>query len=408
MKTIINIILFSLLFLLQNALHARHLTGGTMTYQCLGNGDYEITLNVFRDANCLNCASFDDRAPIAIYKCSLGMNCADLSQDQPLHNFYAPIQEVTHVNIDSTYECGGAVCDLPTQLIIQKGTYRFNLSDFNINLPEDPESYFIAYQRCCLPNNFSNIASPEDQGFTISTEITPSAQTLCNSMPVLENFSSIYLKCANEPTQIKLSITEPEGDQLRYRFCSPVAGGGYFLTAPTYNSCEGAQPDPPCPPPYNSVSFAAPFSTQNPFETESGFSLDLNDGNLKFTPSSLGSYLAAICVDEYRNGIQLSSQIVGFQVAVVSPCETDAVIDKNLSKKIRLFPNPVREQIRLEMPDNFKPVFYSLKNVTGKQIISMDNYHKNEPIDVSFLSKGIYFLNLKSDKATAIKRFIIK
>lgn len=408
MKTIRNILVGLVLILLQNTLEARHLSGGTMHYECLGNGDYEITLNIFRDANCRNCADFDNLAPIAIYKCAPGVNCTDLSQAQPLHSFYAPVQEVTLINADSTYECGSSVCDLPMQLIVEQGTYRFKLSDFNINLPDAPESYFINYQRCCLPDNITNIAFSDDQGFTISAEITPAAQTLCNSMPVLENFPSIYVRCANEPTEIKLQMKDADGDQLRYRVCSPVAGGGDILTTPGYNSCDGSQPNPPCPPPYKSINFAIPFSPQNPFETESGFSLNLNEGNLAFTPSSLGFYLAAICVDEYRNGVQISSQTISFQVAVASPCEFDAVVDKSLSKKIKLYPNPASEQIQLEMPDNFNPAWYSLKGVAGNQIIAVENYDKNKPIDVSFLSKGIYFLKLKSDKLTAAKRFIIE
>ena len=49
-----------------NTLLATHIVGGEMSYRCLGNDDYEITLKVYRD--CLNGqASFDSKAAVTTY-----------------------------------------------------------------------------------------------------------------------------------------------------------------------------------------------------------------------------------------------------------------------------------------------------------------------------------------------------
>ncbi len=48
--------------------NASHLVGGEMSYQCLGNGQYQITMNIFRDDFYANPnATLDDPATITIY-----------------------------------------------------------------------------------------------------------------------------------------------------------------------------------------------------------------------------------------------------------------------------------------------------------------------------------------------------
>ncbi len=60
-------ILFIVLFMWSNASFATHIVGGDMTYKCLGNDRYEVTLMVYRD--CFNGnpeADYDDPVSIAI------------------------------------------------------------------------------------------------------------------------------------------------------------------------------------------------------------------------------------------------------------------------------------------------------------------------------------------------------
>ncbi|MCB0687033.1 MAG: hypothetical protein KDC53_10920, partial [Saprospiraceae bacterium] len=62
---------------------ATHIVGGDLTYRCLGNDKYEITLMFYRD--CLGGnpeADFDDPASIAIYdsKNNLQVQLAQLGQ----------------------------------------------------------------------------------------------------------------------------------------------------------------------------------------------------------------------------------------------------------------------------------------------------------------------------------------
>ena len=72
---------FVLLFV-SEALQARHIVGGGITYECLGNDRYAFTLKVYRDCNCTECAELDTEASIGIYRCS-GNGCNSQSQLAP-------------------------------------------------------------------------------------------------------------------------------------------------------------------------------------------------------------------------------------------------------------------------------------------------------------------------------------
>jgi len=60
--------LFLILIILTAALstYAAHIIGGSISYVCLGNGEYEFTLFIYRDCNGGG-ADFDDPAPISVY-----------------------------------------------------------------------------------------------------------------------------------------------------------------------------------------------------------------------------------------------------------------------------------------------------------------------------------------------------
>ncbi|HMW67582.1 MAG TPA: hypothetical protein PKC82_11680, partial [Chitinophagaceae bacterium] len=57
--------LFILLFIFKN-IKADHLMGGEMTYQCLGNNNYEINLIIYRNCNSTN-TNLDPDAYITVF-----------------------------------------------------------------------------------------------------------------------------------------------------------------------------------------------------------------------------------------------------------------------------------------------------------------------------------------------------
>lgn len=316
--------LFSLLFLsLAFQVQARHIIGGVITYECLGNGDYEFTLKVYRDCNCVMCAEFDPMAFIAIYQCKPEQNCTSLSQNTYLHRIDAPL--LSQSNVDAP----DYPCLVPPDVCVQEGLYNFKLSDYGISLPDlTDESYHITYQRCCRNETINNIIVPDDSGATYTIEITPEAMASspCNSSPEFNNFPPIVI-CAGQPLVFDHSATDPDGDQLVYEFCPPLLGGGPLLSPGQYETCGGANPNPACPPPYLPVNFVVPtYTSLEPMGGDPVVAIDPNTGIITGVPTVLGQFVVGVCVSEYRNGELLSTVFRDFQFNVAS-CDPTVVAD---------------------------------------------------------------------------------
>jgi gliding motility-associated-like protein len=314
-----RVILFLVLNFAVFQVQARHIIGGVMTYTCLGGGDYEFILTLYRDCNCTNCADFDPVAAIGIYKCN-GDDCSKLSQFGTFARINVPIQTVRSVGAPSY------PCLIPPNVCVQEGIYRFKLSNYNIRLPESDSSYHISYQRCCRNVTINNIIRPDDVGATYTIEITPEGQKVCNNSPVFDGFPPTVI-CNNFPIDFAHKATDPDGDQLEYQFCSPLLGGGQLLQAGQAQTCNGAIPTPACPPPYGAVTFIAP--AYNPLQPMGGnpvVTIDANTGIISGKPDRLGQFVVGVCVLEYRNGVLLSKVFRDFQFNVAN-CEPTVVAD---------------------------------------------------------------------------------
>ena len=93
----------------------------------------------------------------------------------------------------------------------------------------------------------------------------------------------------------------------------------------------------------------------------------------------------------------------------------EAIISKTLGTKkindisntISLYPNPTTTNINLKLPNNTKgSISYSIRNIMGQSVIT--GKLSNNKINVSDLTSGIYFIELKIDNKIATKKFIKK
>ncbi|MEZ4949085.1 MAG: hypothetical protein R2784_06830 [Saprospiraceae bacterium] len=158
--------ILSVLLFLQTQSEAKHIIGGVLTYECLGNGDYEFTMKVYRDCNCRDCADFDSNAPISIYNCGPGNPCSNLGQGDPIATLRIPLQGKRPIP-EPDYPCL-----IPPDVCVEEGIYQWKLSDFGLSLPLSNDSYHVVYQRCCRNETISNLRLPGDQGATFAVEIT--------------------------------------------------------------------------------------------------------------------------------------------------------------------------------------------------------------------------------------------
>lgn len=192
------------------------------------------------------------------------------------------------------------------------------MSDYAFFLPTIKDSYHVVYQRCCRNETITNIISPNETGNTYTVEITPEAQLTCNSSPQFNTFPPAVI-CTNQPFSFEHNANDKDGDSLVYAFTAPLLGGGLDLSTEGRSTCSGVTPSPPCPPPYNEVSFIGDdFDSAHPFGNT--LQIDPSTGIISGTPTIQGHYLASIGVSEYRNGILLSSTQREFQITIAD-CE---------------------------------------------------------------------------------------
>lgn len=300
---------------LSNDVAARHIIGGEVIYECMGaspfdpnSNTYMVTMKIYRDCDpTTGGADFDWPAQFAIYYGSYNSNS--------LFTTLTASPFIISPIVPDTPKC---IQNVP-YVCAEEGIYTFN-----VDLPKSSsDSYFIVYQRCCRNNSIVNIYNPEDVGATYYVEITPEAQAVCNNTPVYNEFPPIII-CKDVPLKFDHSATDPDADQLVYRFCTPEAGGGNGQGA---SGCEAIVPTPPCAPPFDPVPFKQPqYSPANPMGGNPQVTINPVTGEITGTPTLVGRFVVGVCVDEYRAGVKLSTVKRDFQFNVADCDPTVAAI----------------------------------------------------------------------------------
>lgn len=245
MNFISKVFIISFLLLASGNLLAKHIVGGVMSYQCLGNNNYRFTLKVYRDCDPkAGGAGFDAPATLGVYKCGNTINCTSLTQKSAFKKPNIDFGDKANI-LPPVYPC----LKVPPVVCVEEAIYEFTL-----NLPLSENSYHVVYQRCCRNNTITNIIDPQDSGATYEIELTPEAQKVCNNSPVFDNFPPTLI-CINEPLKFDHSASDADGDQLVYELCAPLLGGGKAQGNNQVNGCNGVSPSPACPPPFDFVNF---------------------------------------------------------------------------------------------------------------------------------------------------------
>lgn len=266
--------------------HADHLVGGELYYECLGNHQYKITLVIYRDCFATG-APFDQNPVMSIYQGTT------LYQNTSWIGFTS-----STIPIENDDPCFVA----PTGVCVQKAVYERILT-----LPPSLTGYTIVHQRCCRGYDIINLTNPQAQGNTYTIDIPPNDFD-CNSSPIFNELPPVAI-CVNQPFEFDHSASEADGDELVYSLCSPLNGG----------TAMNPMPNPASAPPYLSVIYAPDFSADDPIIADPGFTIDPVTGFMQGTPTQLGQYVVGVCVEEYRDGVLLSTKRRDFQFNVV-PC----------------------------------------------------------------------------------------
>ncbi len=290
--------LLALCFVLsKTTLFATHIVGGEITYRCLGNNSYEITLTVYRD--CYNgVPGFDNPAPVAIYE-----NNEDSTLIKNLQLPYNVFSNDT-LPINLNDPC----LTVPPDVCVHKATYRTITT-----LPFNPSGYIIVYQRCCRNKLIRNLPDPLNTGISFVAVISAQSQLVCNRGATFDNWPPVAI-CVHHPIDFDHSASDADGDSLAYRLCTPFNGPDSLRPAP----------NPPYSPPYAELLWLDPPYNLSNILGGDPLTIDPYTGFMTGVPSTIGNFVVGVCVDEFRDGALLSTTRRDFQYNVADCGEPNA------------------------------------------------------------------------------------
>lgn len=266
---------------------ATHIVGGELTYRCLGNNKFEFTLTVYRDCY-TGIPWFDDPASIGVYDADW-----NLVKDVRV-NWNDQSNDTLPINLDNP-------CLVVPPDVCAHGTKYVT----EIDLPFKTGGYTVVYQRCCRNELIRNIIGPLRTGISIISVITEEALNACNNSAVFNKWPPVAI-CIHEPINFDHSATDPDGDSLVYRLCTPLQGADSIAPIP----------QPPLRGPYLEVVWNDPPYNLSNVLSGDPLHIDPATGFLTGIPNTLGNFVVGVCVDEYRNDTLLSTTRRDFQYNV--------------------------------------------------------------------------------------------
>ena len=281
MKYYYLILSLSFISFFSDNVKATHISGGDITYTCIGQNKYELTLKLFRDCsgdNMLYTQDIDFTNSCSFPAFSIPLNLQDPSTGKNC--------------LKTAAECGTEISQLcPPQLPYStcKGGFLPGMQEYIykgiVNFPGGCNNWkasFNLYAR----NTAENVANSLNTFFSVATTINSTANP-CNDSPVFTSQPIPYV-CLNQLVNYSYGVIETDRDSMTFSLVNALAAGASV----TYNTgYSGAAPIP-------------------------GISIDPVTGMLTFTPTVLGNFVVAIKVSEYRNGILVGTVMRDIQFVV--------------------------------------------------------------------------------------------
>ena len=279
----VTLVTLGLLFMGISDAHATHAMGGDLTYECLGNNQYKVTLNFFRDCNgveaptnCNNGRRFRVRSSQCI---------ADFNACFALES----VEVITPI-------CDGAA-DRCTDPNGQYGVERYKFSA-TINLSQWAgcgTDWLIEWELCCRNNAITSLNNPGARNLYLSARLNNTVVP-CNSSPRFLNHP-VPFGCVGQPMVYNHGVSDLAGDSLTFELAPARGNNG------------------------NSIPYNAGYTYLQPVITSGGANavqIDPATGTISFVPSIQQFAVVSVLVKEFRNGVQIGSYIRDVQFAIIA------------------------------------------------------------------------------------------
>ncbi len=296
MKSIVQFIIFVIIVQFSTELHATHLMGGEITWQCQGNGNYIFTLKLYRDCNGVP-LQFPVGLRVHNHPTVVGIPMTLISQTDisPQCNGSGP-----------TISCAGG-----GNGAVEEFVFRSNSISLGGNPP--PQGWVFTFDGCCRNAAISNlIISPNATGFTLRAIMYPyngtNTSPCFDSSPVFTQRPATII-CAGNQFTYNHNAYDPDKDSLEYSFAAPLDW---------LNGADFTSTSPP------ELTFQTAYSVNSPFPGpgQNGSvpaTINSVSGEISFLPNYTGNFVTVVRVRSYRCG-QLIAEIYREIQVVILAC----------------------------------------------------------------------------------------
>lgn len=213
-------VLILTLFLFAQQSRASHIKGGDIQYKCLGNDQYEVTLNLIRDCSGIS-------APLTA-NIAVASSCgANFNHILPLVNSH-----FLGCSSDSSgTTCGGGGTP---------GYMRYQYSSVITLQPSCLGEWTFNYYTCCLSSSFVNLINPGALSVNLSASINTNISP-CNDSPEFlygQDYPPVLHSTPSQQTNHFMGGTDPDGDRLQYSYI-PYGSNVYNFNQYVINGCFG-------------------------------------------------------------------------------------------------------------------------------------------------------------------------
>jgi hypothetical protein len=293
MKFSLSLLVF--LFFTMGAV-ASHIAGGEVRLKHLSGTQYKFELILYFNSEHGAPEAMDPTLTATVFRAS---------DDQKMTALILPLIEQNELSHPDSY-CVSTLMELIYSANI-------DLADY-----DDPEGYYLAWERCCRSYEYVNILSEDPQfgtgyaGQTFFIHFPPvikDGSPFNNSSPVFERPTTDVV-CLGSRYTVDFSATDADGDSLVYSLTTPL-------------STHSADPLPgPIAKPYPLVQWRNGYSMNNMMNGNPDLTMDAS-GTLSVMPTTEGLYAFAVMCEEYRDGNRIGEVRREFQFLVMS-CMPDA------------------------------------------------------------------------------------
>lgn len=293
------VVLFSLI---GKYAHASHVMGGSITYECMGNGNYIFELVFYRDCN----------------GAQVNTNSQNIRvwNHQTLTNISLPYVSTEDISPEGTASNGVNCynCLVPNGNIgigsIEKITYRSGL--INISGVPPAQGWVFTFDDFSRNGNITNLQNPLNYGVTLTAKIfnVGASNNVCHdSSPKFLQIPH-FVSCVGKPYKLNLNPVDPDLDSLHITFDQPLTN----LNNNPY--VEGVNP--------TAIPFVAGFSSASPTPSSTmvpgnqNAQINNETGEITFLSNLAGNFNVKIKVSSFRNKKKVSEVVHEMQIIVTN------------------------------------------------------------------------------------------